>query len=804
MSSFSPSQGLGALAYLMGSDETQAGVLNVDWEAWRGFHPEAAGSPLLADLLSSFPQEGARETAKSLTRTAPLRSQWRSWQLEEREQALESYLRSQIGDVLHLDSEALQVHRDLTELGLDSLMAMEIIRRMEADLDIRVYPREIFEQPSIRALTDHLSAELDRAWSSSSPTRPEMEAVERRTGTLSAPEALAAVTGGMISQPYSDSGKRNPGAIFLLSTPRAGSTLLRVMLAGHPDLFSPPELHLLPFNTMRQRQEDLALTFLDEGLHRALMNLKRFDAERSKAQVKEWVEKEVPIQEVYRSLQSLAGGQVLVDKSPSYAAKLETLRRAEAMFEQPKYIHLVRHPYAVIESAARIRLDSLLGAGEVDPYRFSEHLWTTMNENILRFSQQVDPDRYLLLRYEDLVREPEQVMRHLCDFLGIAFNPALLTPYAGDRMTDGVYDSSLSVGDPNFHRHKRIDPDLGGAWREVKLPGRLADETQGLARKLGYDLPQEQESLSSRVKWPSVVPIQPEGSRRPFFLVHPGSGLVYFYYQLGQLLGPDQPFYALQDPSLSGEREPYDRIEDYAQEYVEAIRALQPQGPYRLGGWSFGGQVAFEMANQLQAAGQQVDLLALLDTEAPLANRKISPRQRIRYWKNRLVESSLFLRDVAPYARDGFYLLVVRDKLALDHPAREMSRLEYFQWIWADAIHRRLARRAGMGMLISQDASFLRMRIPTVRRVLRVLSHHIRVVGRYHPHIYPGDLTLLRAEEQVRRQFFTDSELGWGELVSGVVAVKRIPGNHVTMFKQPHVETVADVLQACIDQAEAA
>ncbi|NIN99978.1 MAG: hypothetical protein GTO49_34435, partial [Anaerolineae bacterium] len=64
--------------------------------------------------------------------------------------------------------------------------------------------------------------------------------------------------------------------------------------------------------------------------------------------------------------------------------------------------------------------------------------------------------------------------------------------------------------------------------------------------------------------------------------VHPGSGLVYFYYLLGQLLGPDLPFYGLQDPSLGGDWEPHARVEDYAKEYIKAIRSVQPEGPYRI------------------------------------------------------------------------------------------------------------------------------------------------------------------------------------------------------------------------------
>lgn len=108
-----------------------------------------------------------------------------------------------------------------------------------------------------------------------------------------------------------------------------------------------------------------------------------------------------------------------------------------------------------------------------------------------------------------------------------------------------------------------------------------------------------------------------QGSRTPFFCVHAIGGAVFSYVELAQSLGPEQPFYALQARGLEGRGEPFENLEEMAAEYVRTIRTVQPEGPYRLGGWSFGGAVAFEMARQLRAAGARVDLLALLDSWSP-------------------------------------------------------------------------------------------------------------------------------------------------------------------------------------------
>ena len=110
--------------------------------------------------------------------------------------------------------------------------------------------------------------------------------------------------------------------------------------------------------------------------------------------------------------------------------------------------------------------------------------------------------------------------------------------------------------------------------------------------------------------WSPLVAIQPRGSNPAFFCVHPGGGNVLCYVGLARHLGPDQPFYAFQSRGLNGEQPICTRIEEMASIYIEAMRAVQPEGPYFLGGWSVGGVVAFEMARQLEAQGEQVALLA--------------------------------------------------------------------------------------------------------------------------------------------------------------------------------------------------
>src|SRR6267142_1811949 len=143
----------------------------------------------------------------------------------------------------------------------------------------------------------------------------------------------------------------------------------------------------------------------------------------------------------------------------------------------------------------------------------------------------------------------------------------------------------------------------------VKLPLATlfdAPTIEELARILGRE--------ASAPRWSPLVAIQPAGSRPPFFCIHGAGGNVLIYRDLSQNLDPDQPFYGLQSPGLDGSRPPLTRIEEMAALYVKEIRRVQPHGPYFMGGYCLGGTIAYEMAQQLRAGGEQVALLALFDT----------------------------------------------------------------------------------------------------------------------------------------------------------------------------------------------
>jgi malonyl CoA-acyl carrier protein transacylase len=473
--------GLEALESLLKADAAQVGVLSVDWQQLSKQFPYLLQSPFFENLV------GVRDKALNQPESKQkvnIFEQLLQLSTDRREEFLLSYLQTAIAKILQISPEQLKATESLLERGMDSLMVMEAINQLKTDLRLMIYPREFYERPKIDVLAKYLAVEFAKTHLGINDAVTEEKPLVIRKQPKT-------------SNKKQTTNQKLPGAIFILSSPRSGSTLLRVMLAGHPALYSPPELHLLPFETMGERNEELGVSQLGQGLQRAFMELKQVDAQESQRLIDRLVEENMSVQDVYGMLQQLAGDRTLIDKSPTYASDRDTLEQAEQLFTGAKYIHLVRHPYAVIESFARMRMDKLVGSGDSNPYQLAESIWTNSNQNTLDFFETIDPERHYLVQYEALVTEPEKVMRGVCQFLEIDFDPAVLKPYQGDRMTDGVHDRSMSVGDPNFLNRDRIDAKLAQTWQEIKLPVLLGGFARQIAQNLNYELPQEQKLLES-------------------------------------------------------------------------------------------------------------------------------------------------------------------------------------------------------------------------------------------------------------------------------------------------------------------
>lgn len=280
--------------------------------------------------------------------------------------------------------------------------------------------------------------------------------------------------------------------------------------------------------------------------------------------------------------------------------------------------------------------------------------------------------------------------------------------------------------------------------------------------------------------WPLLVEIQPEGSNPPLIWVHSlggdGGGAFFYYRKLAHLLGPDQPSYGIRSP-----QEPFTDLEQMAGHYVRELMRFQPDGPYLLGGFCFGGIVAFEMAVQLRRRGCEVGLLALLESARP-GNRPTALK-----WN---------LKTAAALARNLHRWI---DNAARQNPAELQARLKRK----ARAVQKRIRHwlspggsappTDGLGDLINMETY--------PKDYVRYAEAHWKALMNYKPRAYPGKITLFRARKQPL--LCVDPTLGWSSLAGQGVAVNVIPGTHEVMLEEPNVRILAAALTTCLLEAQA-
>jgi thioesterase domain-containing protein/acyl carrier protein len=352
----------------------------------------------------------------------------------------------------------------------------------------------------------------------------------------------------------------------------------------------------------------------------------------------------------------------------------------------------------------------------------------------------------------------------------------------------GIHDNFFELGGDSLLAVRLMAQIHQQFEREIPLSTLFLNPTvEGLANTLT----QSTDSGS----WSPLVPIQPSGSKPPFFCVHPILGVVFPYYELAYSLGFDQPFYGLQPLGLDGEQSPFTRIEEMAGHYIEALRKVQPSGPYFLGGWSFGGLVAFEMAQQLLGAGHQVALLAIFDTLAPIPGNLPSWGDSLKF----IVTAGA--RYIWSFLLDYLYLITT-------HSQPQVNYLP-FHWANINKLLQGLRNKQfwqsilGEAVLANALPHSLRKQILSelnIRPMLRVYQANNQATLSYVPQVYPNSITLLRTSVQSSKAH-QDSSLGWSQLAEGRVEIHQVPGNHLTMLRKPHVKVLANQLKICIEQA---
>ncbi len=232
-----------------------------------------------------------------------------------------------------------------------------------------------------------------------------------------------------------------------------------------------------------------------------------------------------------------------------------------------------------------------------------------------------------------------------------------------------------------------------------------------------------------------LVPLQPLGNRKPLFCIHGIGGNILVFRDLAQVSSLDQPIYALQSLGLDGKQTPLTSVEDMATFYLNEIKQVQAQGPYQFLGYSFGGLIALEMAQQLLMLGEDPSRLIFVDTPSPILLRQLQSRAG-KGWNKQISRAKRLLK----YLASGEY-------------DRIFNRLKRQKQKWQSKIYHQL------GLPVTYE-----------EQIRIVESINIQADLAYNPQNFPSQLILLRSKDSPIE--YRDPYLGWGEIFDhGIVTI---------------------------------
>ncbi|MCI0448032.1 thioesterase domain-containing protein, partial [bacterium] len=272
----------------------------------------------------------------------------------------------------------------------------------------------------------------------------------------------------------------------------------------------------------------------------------------------------------------------------------------------------------------------------------------------------------------------------------------------------------------------------------------------------------------------SLVSIQPYGNKPPLFCIHAVAGNVIGYRPLAQSLDPDQPVYGLQARGLDGKQPPHVRVEEMASDYIREIKSVQTEGPYHFAGHSSGGVCAFEIARQLFERGEKVGVLAMIDTGSP-GNfpLELRPDQYPNPWRAYSERIRYHLKHILFSSNRTTYL------------RQQLRRLRNRVQTSVSLARYQLNKMAGK----SEPAA-----------LLRVGEAGFKAIYDYVPRYYHGEITLFLCTNKRPVGEQIPSDIGWRPFARSI-QVRPMPGDHISILKDPDVQLLAKSLQECLDKS---
>ncbi len=400
------------------------------------------------------------------------------------------------------------------ELGGSSIQAAQFIGQLQKELNTSIFVTTIFDNPTIASYAKMLDSdyhvEIAKEFDSSKKSNIEPSKPLTNAQLLNFKNYIPTLS------KFDDTPKKNPQAIFILAPPRSGTSLLSLMLAGHPDLIAFNELKLLGFDSLKERNAAYVGKFSlwQEGAIRAVMTLKKCTVDAARNIIDDFEKKGTTTKDFYYQLQQWANPKTIVDKTPAYALDSQSLQKIVQDFERPLFIHLTRHPLSTVNSFEKYHMEQVLYLKD-HPYNskeLGELIWQESHRNISNFLKNIPQVQQVRLSYEDLVAQPELTIQALCTQLGLSFHPNLLKPYENitAKSIDGIHEDSRSMSDSNLLKFNRIQARKAEEWKAILKTDFLTSSSWQLADQLGYDLPVEKGSLAAKkqdfVKGDKILP----------------------------------------------------------------------------------------------------------------------------------------------------------------------------------------------------------------------------------------------------------------------------------------------------------
>ncbi|MAT97953.1 MAG: hypothetical protein CL608_12475 [Anaerolineaceae bacterium] len=282
--------------------------------------------------------------------------------------------------------------------------------------------------------------------------------------------------------------------------------------------------------------------------------------------------------------------------------------------------------------------------------------------------------------------------------------------------------------------------------------------------------------------WTSLVPIRATGSKPPFFCIHGVTGDILWLKDLADLMDDEQPFYGVQARGLDGEAEPFNRLEDMAAHYLQQIRQVQPEGPYYLGGYCMGGDIAYEVARQLQAQGEEVPILTVIDPPPANFNERVTLNGR--YIIDFVQNSPYWLRE---FMRLG--------------GSEISSRVRRKGRVALRALWQKIRAKSNDPSLNATDVIDQADNLPEHRQ--KVIESHLEALLHYTHSGYDGEVVLYEAQSRPLLNPGNNAH-EWVDYVLRPITLRTVPGSHSSMLHKPHVAGLARHLQTTLDDARAA